>query len=118
MVSRDLEASAFDKDLHQRIGHSYAGNSFLIIRAALRRELLLALARLWDTNSAAVRMNKIAAELADPAILDALAAELRTDADEAFRIIRKYQEGGTGHGTLNVLLDLRHQRLAHRQLAE
>jgi hypothetical protein len=151
--------AAYDRDLHRRVSHSYAGNSFLIIRTALRRELLLALARLWDTNPNAVRMSKIAAEVADDQVIEALAAEcaaqwgklpsldlreiptdeqaefiaaaeeseaefgremageLRKAANEAVQIIRKYQEGGAGHQTIEKLTDLRHQRLAHRQVA-
>ncbi len=151
--------AAYDKALHERIGRSYAGNTFLVIRQALRREMLLALARIWDTNKNAVRMSKIASELDDRTIIDALAAEcaaqwgkaqpiidfedipaaehaaiieqvqanegafgfqmaveLRERATRALTMIRKYQEGGSGHATLQVLMNLRHERLAHRQL--
>ena len=38
--------AAFDADLMDRMSHSYAGNTFLVVRAALRREVLLALVRL------------------------------------------------------------------------
>ena len=34
------------RDLHERMGSSYATNTFLVIRSALRRETLLALMRL------------------------------------------------------------------------
>jgi hypothetical protein len=43
---------AYDKDLHSRMGQSYASQAFLVIRMALRRETLLALMRLWDRNKA------------------------------------------------------------------
>ncbi len=40
--------AAYDKDLHHRMGKSYASNAFNVVRVALRREMLLALMRLWD----------------------------------------------------------------------
>jgi hypothetical protein len=42
--------TAFDSDLHARMGRSYSTNTFLAVREALRREMLLAVARLWDSN--------------------------------------------------------------------
>src|SRR5207237_9818517 len=39
--------SAYDKALHDRIGRSYALYTFRVIAAALGRELLLPLLRLW-----------------------------------------------------------------------
>ncbi len=35
-----------DKDLHSRMGRSFATHAFLTIRTALRREMVLALARI------------------------------------------------------------------------
>jgi hypothetical protein len=67
--------AAYDKALHERIGCSYAANTFLVVRQALRREMLLALMRLWDDNSKAVGMKCIANILRDKRIMDALAAE-------------------------------------------
>jgi hypothetical protein len=67
--------AAYDKALHERIGCSYAANTFLIVRQAHRREMLLALMRLWGDNSKAVGMKCIANTLQDNRIMDALTAE-------------------------------------------
>jgi hypothetical protein len=67
--------AAYDKALHERIGCSYAANTFLIVRQALRREMLLALMRLWGDNSKAVGMKCIANILQDNRVMDALTAE-------------------------------------------
>ena len=48
--------AAYDQDLHERMGDSFASQTFLVVRMALRREMLLALMRLWDRDSRAVRM--------------------------------------------------------------
>jgi hypothetical protein len=42
-----------DKSLHERMSHSFAGKAFLVVRSALRREMLLGLSRLWDTQRGA-----------------------------------------------------------------
>ena len=66
--------AAYDKDLHERMGNSYATNAFHAVRASLRREMLLALMRLWDTDWRSVRMVKhIGAVLRDKWVIDALA---------------------------------------------
>jgi hypothetical protein len=67
--------AAFDEDLHKRMGASYATNAFFVVRAALRREMLLALMRLWDKDDRAVGMHSIAAKLGDKRVIDALAAD-------------------------------------------
>jgi AbiU2 len=131
--------AANDKALHERVGHSYAANTFLIVRQALRREMLLALLRLWDREQRTVRMSDIAKALGDGQIMDALATasaarfgklgspefnyvkktmgeELRAQAQEAIAIIRKYERGGTGHTAFTNLWTLRCERLAHRQV--
>jgi hypothetical protein len=57
------------------MGASYATNAFFVLRAALRREMLLALMRLWDKDARAVGMDSIAATLGDKCVIDALAAD-------------------------------------------
>lgn len=39
------------------MGESYASHAFLVVKIALRREVLLALMRLWDTDKRAIRMS-------------------------------------------------------------
>lgn len=68
-----------DTNLHQRIGTSFAANSFSVIRTALRRELLLALVRVWDKDARAVNMVTIANILEDQIIAEALADEVVVD---------------------------------------
>ena len=125
--------AAYDQDLHSRLGKSYATQAFLITRTALRREMLLALIRLWDSNTKAIRMRCIAATVGEKEVNAALALdrdnhlgwpedfdEMRNDlkkrATEVGLIVEKYMKGGARHAVFKKLLALRHERLAHRQL--
>src|SRR5690349_4572696 len=74
--------AAYDKALHDRIGVSYAANTFRVIAAGLRREMLLALIRLWDDDLRAVRMKSVGETLQDPQIVDALVAEVARQCDQ------------------------------------
>jgi hypothetical protein len=124
--------AAYDKDLHKRMGDSVATHTFLVVRSALRREMLLALMRLWDKDSRAVRMKEsIADVLRDQSVVHALAAdsaargmagwedqmksELSQRALKAIALVDKYSKGGSHCGVLENLRRLRHERLAHRQ---
>jgi hypothetical protein len=127
--------AAYDNDLHSRLGKSYASQAFLITRTALRREMLLALIRLWDNkNTRAIRMQSIQATLCEKEVIDALALDrvkhlgwledfdaMRDDlgkkAATVVQLIRKYMEGGARNAVYKNLLALRNERLAHRQLA-
>jgi hypothetical protein len=126
---------AYDEALHQRMGRSYATQGFRIIHTALRRELLFALIRLWDTNKQAVRMTLIKEIIENPQVIDALAEDraknmhlqdvvgfvrddLGAKAGEVSQQIGEYMEGGSKHYLWIKLNHLRHERLAHRQVAE
>lgn len=67
--------TATDTALHERMGRSHATSTFNVVRAALRRGMLLALMRVWDTNPKAVRMFSLANTLTDKRVVDTLAAE-------------------------------------------
>ncbi len=67
--------AAHDRALHLRLGPSYATNTFIVVRQALRREMLLAMMRLWDDDERAVGMKAIATTLTDSCVIDALVAE-------------------------------------------
>jgi hypothetical protein len=126
--------AADDKDLHSRMGQSYASQAFLVVRMALRRETVLALMRLWDTNKQAVRMSRIVHMIRQSSVIDALAverakrfddwpgvfeqmrADLQSKADEVIKLASKYFEGGPRDDFRKSLLRLRHERLAHRQI--
>ena len=74
--------AAYDKALHDRIGRSYAANTFRVIAAALRREMLLALMRLWDNDSRAVRMKSVGRILGNRRVADVLAADTARQWDQ------------------------------------
>ena len=135
MFHETWRPSAYDADLHERIGESYAGNSFLIIRMSLRRELLLALNRIWDTNRKSVRMGLIADRLRDKGFFEALVQHrtqrlglrssfapdairetLASQRDKVLAVINKYSEGGAAALVLEKLTRVRHAHLAHREL--
>jgi hypothetical protein len=67
--------AAYDQELHNRLGKSYATQAFLVTRTALRREMVLALVRLCDTNQRGIRMQSIWYDLRDTEIVDALALD-------------------------------------------
>jgi AbiU2 len=126
--------AAYDQELHSRLGKSFATQAFLVTRTALRREMVLALVRLWDTNPQAIKMQSIWHDLRDKKIVDALALDrarcvgfldvlehMREDlgkrADEVVALIGKYMDGGSSDHVLKTLRNLRNERLAHRQLS-
>lgn len=135
MFHETWRPAAYDTDLHSRIGTSYASHAFQIIRMSLRRELILALTRLWDKDDRAVRMSVIAHHLGDKAFFEALVQyrarrlglrsmfvpdrmreELTSRCNQVLKLIRKYSQGGTAFEVLEKLKRLRHEHLAHRQL--
>jgi hypothetical protein len=126
---------AYDKDLHKRMGDSFATQTFLVVRLALRREMLLALMRLWDKDERNVGMElSIANVLRDQSVVHALAvgraarigadwedqmrSDLNRQASEAIGLVEKYSEAGSHDATLQKLRRLRNQRLAHRPVKE
>jgi len=125
-----------DADLRKRMGHSFATHTFHIIRMALRREVLLALMRLWDNDSRAVKLTGIAELLRDGAFFNELVRHrasrlgysfdvsgrmreaLEPKRDRIWVLIRKYTHGKEKPTLLDRLTALRHQQLAHRQTQE
>ena len=125
--------AAYDKNLHQRMGVSYATNAFRVVATALRREVLLALMRLWDRNKRTIRMGEIARILSNKHIVDVLAADrasgfnnvhieaemkkdMKQKADEIIDLIKGYSTGGRSEAVLEKLRTVRHEHLAHRQI--
>ncbi len=114
--------AARDKALHGRVSHSFVGQTFLIVRLALRREFLLGLTRLWDHRTEAIKIISIADDLENSTILDSLLpntpiyAEARGQAAEAAAMIRRYEKCGSSHSALSRLRKLRNQHLAHHQI--
>ncbi|MGH7076774.1 MAG: hypothetical protein ACREFU_01610 [Acetobacteraceae bacterium] len=127
------KAGAYDADLHSRMGTSYATQAFNVVLMALRREMVLAMLRLWDRDIHAVGMQTIADDIRTQAVRDALTKEradkmgihgeetrLRADlnkkAAEVLALVAKYDQGGAGEDVLQRLRNLRNTRLAHRQV--
>lgn len=125
----------YDKDVIQRMGVSYATNAFHIVRTALRREMLLALMRLWDNDRRSVGVHVIADALRNSAIIDALAKkraaecknidvevqmkkELLQQRDEIVALVEKYYsfKDRKARDVLKKLKALRNKRLAHRDM--
>lgn len=131
MFHETWKPTAFDAGLHGRMGRSYATHAFQIVRDALRREMLLALMRIWDTNKQALRMSAIAEKLRNRQFFDALVlarAKGRGSSTDDMRealepkrrkvieLVRKYSEGGAGFAVFERIRTLRHEHLAHRQM--
>jgi len=125
--------ATYDDALRDRMGVSYATHGYLIVRAALRREMLLALWRLWDRDDRTIAMHRIADALREQDLIAALAedraarigvpgarlemlSDLSRRAAETIAIIDKYADGTADHAVLKNLRNLRNERLAHHQV--
>jgi hypothetical protein len=123
---------AYDTNLHSRLGTSYATQAFNVVLMALRREMVLAMVRLWDRDSRAVGMQAIADDIRNLDVMAALTKEradkigmggvepqLRVELDKkaaaVLTLIVKYDRGGSDVDVLQRLRNLRNMRLAHRQ---
>ena len=80
-VHEAWKVAARDRALHARIGTSRVAVPFYIIQDALRRDVILALMRLWDKDRRAVGMKSIANSLCDTRVVDALAADCESHWD-------------------------------------
>ncbi|PQP04566.1 hypothetical protein C5615_38930 [Burkholderia cepacia] len=81
-----------DTNLLKRMGNSFATHSFHIIRIALRREVLLALMRLWDKDSRTVKLTAIAELLRDKALFDALVRQRAENLGYSFDVTDRMRE--------------------------
>ncbi len=126
--------AAYDEDLHARMGTSYATQTFRVIRTALRREMVLALMRIWDRSKGTLRMEEMARAIRTDEVMKALVSEraknmgwpsaepdirktLNRQALQVTGTIAKYAPGTPGHPFLEDLRSLRHGQLAHRNLS-
>lgn len=127
--------TAYDEDLLARMNVSYATQAFLVIKVALRREMLLALMRIWDATNSAHSLNTIIPKLRDKETWDTLiikrssqsghnfiaqkvASQMNKNKDLVFELYSKYTQGGTEKDVFNQLIKLRHGNLAHTQAIE
>ena len=130
MFHETWKPTAYDNDLHRRMGDSYATNTFNVLRVARRREMLLALMRLWDTPKHALRLEHIARALRDRDVISALAMDrvpfpeaidqMKEDfaqrAEEVITLIDKYSRSGSDYAVRDKLRRIRNERLAHRDM--
>lgn len=127
--------TAFDEALHERMGTSYATGTFKVIQWALRREMLMALLRVWDAEEKAISLKRIVGCLRDPEFVAALIrmraehteggfqrflaehleANYREKIDRVGQLFDKYQKCGDSAHVMKHLLTLRNTTLAHRQ---
>ena len=124
-----------DAELSARMGTSFARQTFHIIAWALRRELILALMRIWDGRKDTPNMKRICQWLGEEANYKLLLQErarlissnpdsimylLRESLDPARRrisaSIAKYMAGGEKFAAIERLRIVRNKRLAHRDL--
>lgn len=133
MFHETWKPTAYDGDLRDRIGGSYAAHTFEIIRLALRREVVMALMRLWDDHRQALKINSIVDILQSGECFDALIRERvsavgmpEEDAEalremqrrlrnEMVNLVRKHTHSNDPSPLLNRLRTIRHEQLAHRQ---
>ncbi len=128
--------AAFDQDVFDRMGPSYASHAFLLIREVLAREIVLGLTKLWDTADRAIRMDRVGDFIRTPAVIRALAVErslpfqkmsipgvedvmereLGERAQAALVIIDGYLPRGRHRTVHDGLHKLRNTRFAHRQI--
>jgi hypothetical protein len=135
MFHETWRPTAYDGKLHERMGTSYSTQSFQIIRWALRREMMLALMRLWDTPRGSLRVTEIARLLKDECFFKAffehrarrqqfksvgsrgaLFESMNDNRRLVLGLVNKYSEGGVNHAVLEKIRALRNERLAHRQV--
>ncbi|WP_035468664.1 AbiU2 domain-containing protein [Trinickia symbiotica] len=131
--------AAYDEDLRERMGNSYATHTFNIVRMALRREMLMALMRIWDYTDDSVRIGSVIDGIRSRDVIDALVAErlsglskqsnmtflgfgaqmrdaIQSGASKAIELFEQYCPGGSRRAVLENLRRVRHERLAHRQV--
>jgi hypothetical protein len=124
--------AVFDVNLQARFSFSYAGQGLLVVRSALRREMLLAVMRLWDKSPKSIRMEAVARDIDDKEIISLLVDMRRPSnwpgdremmleclskqALEASDLIKKYCRGGSHFQAFERLQRIRHEHLAHKQI--
>ena len=130
--------AVLDQELLQRLNETLAGNAFVTIRAALQRELIMSIMRIWDDHDDAICLRKIMTLLDDHRTLGAIVnraidrqfegqdidrTALHQDMLKGYqasvevcrKIISKYKSGAR-HEFFKRIGQLRDEHLAHRQV--
>lgn len=132
MLHETWRPTAYDRELHDRMGDSYATNSFYIVRQSLRREMLLSLMKIWDKDNRTIEISAISNKLQCEEFFNSLVESravgrrpsmfvevrevLEPMRDAVLELVGKYSEGGAEYDVFKRLHDLRNKRLAHRQV--
>ena len=119
---------AHDAQLHERLGKSFASQTFLVIRLALWRETLAALMRIWDRKSDAIHLSWMIAQLQDekliselrekqfaslsPEIAEAMLEDIISKAAKVKAVFDEYDTGAKRRDH-TFLQQVRHEQLAH-----
>ncbi len=94
MFHETWKPSAFDQAVLGQMGKSYATHAFHIIRAALRREVVLGISRLWDAHPNSDSFRSITIMLQNGRLIDALAAEREADyRDSPINLVNRLRGG-------------------------
>lgn len=144
MFHETWKPTAYDQQLHARMGISYAAHSFSIIRSALRREMLLAVLRIWDNDDRSIGLRSVLKTLGDDDFFEAfvmhragrlnksrvtltpepgqfsgfddcLRDALLQKKDEMNALVARYSKGGDSYHVVEHLLTMRNVSLAHKQ---
>ncbi|ULU25281.1 hypothetical protein [Dyella terrae] len=135
MFHETWSPTANDAELLDRMGTSFATNSFHIVAWALRRELILALMRIWDTRHDTPNMESIWRWLTDDSkyeellkdraqkissvpelVWDMLRSSLGSKRKNIRMAIESYLIEGEKHASLERVRTVRNKRLAHHDL--
>jgi len=131
--------AAYDLELHKRLISSYAAHTFNAVRLALRREMLMALMRIWDYTDESIRIGSVIDGIQRNEIVDALLEErltglskqsnmcvrdfetqmrhdIQSSANEAIFLFKQYIPEQPKRPVLDNLRQLRHEHLAHHQV--
>lgn len=124
-----------DAELSARMGTSFARQTFHIVGWALRRELILALMRIWDRRTDTPNMKRICQWLGEEAkyelLLQERARRISSRPNSIMHLLREslnparqrisasiaqYMDGGEKFAAIERLRVVRNKRLAHRDL--
>jgi hypothetical protein len=102
-----------DEQLHGRLDNSFAANAFIVIRTALRREMLLALMKIWDDTNGSICMKTIENTLGDGNLQKALILQSTRD-----RPAGRWSEGEPSEAEKMRIRQVTLERIAERTRAD
>lgn len=134
-VHASWKPTVFDDDLFSRMGYSYSGHTFQVIRFALRREMLMGLARMWDQTERTTGLSQLARRIKKESVFQTVVDEfclarygerergrglayesLDKKRQDVLKVVALYEQGGPKCTVKKRILSVRNQELAHRQV--